>query len=395
MNSQAKWSQTASLSDLAATLAACPDGASLQDTFSSLHSSEIGAVLCSLEPLPLAALLGKLGETGCAALFAELADEADVLPALRAKFDTLSAPHVAPVDVGGKLSPVSKVTIDKAKAAAVGRAYKATADVAIPDLSAIAESKLAAELSDYGVEQAEKRGADDVAFAKLVKSARSHGATCGASTHRKDAVKWAQTLGDKMFLPVAVLLDLELCEFGKDGEPTAADFPLCADSAPLLVEYVGLANIAIKAAQEKALESMPDDATAKQRSAACKGARNTIGMRIERQLKKYGVKVNLQTGNYSEVDLEGGATTAEKATKAVVGAFGKSTEGALVGLAALDGAAWSAMVEFVTTEQAKRDRTAQEAQNVSLSALSIANAIKAKATDDAARAAAKLDAQNS
>jgi hypothetical protein len=49
----------------------------------------------------------------------------------------------------------------------------------------------------------------------------------------------------------------------------------------------------------------------------------------------------------------------------------------------------------VTTEQAKRDRTAQEAQNVSLSALSIANAIKAKATDDAARAAAKLDAQNS
>jgi hypothetical protein len=74
-----------------------------------------------------------------------------------------------------------------------------------------------------------------------------------------------------------------------------------------------------------------------------------------------------------------------------VGAFGKSPAGALDGLKALDGAAWSAMVEFVTTEQAKRDRMAREAQNASLSAMSIANAIKAKATDDAARAAKKLE----
>jgi hypothetical protein len=362
---------------------------------SDLHGATCGALLCSLEARPLADLLGKLGEQGCAALFAELADVPDVLPTLGATIGTLSAPHVAPVDVAGKLSPVSKVTIDKAKAAAVGRAYKSTAELDIPDLSALAASKLAAELSDYGIEQAEKRGAADVAFAKLLKSARSHGATCGASAHKKDAVKWAQTLGDKMFLPVAVLLDLELCEFGKDGEPTAPDFPLCADSAPLLVEYVGLANIAIKAAQEKALESMPDDAPAKQRSAACKGARNVIVTRIERQLKKYGVKVNLQTGDYSECDLDGGATTAEKATKAVVGAFGKSADGAHAGLMALDGAAWSAMLHFVCSEQLQRDKLAREAQNASLGAMAIANAIKAKATDDAARAAAKLDAQNS
>jgi hypothetical protein len=340
-------------------------------------------------------LLGKLGESGCATLFAELADVPSCLTTLGATIDTLSAPHVAPAESGGKLSPVSKVTIDKAKAAAVGRAYRSTEENTIPDLSAIAESKLAAELSDYGIEQAEKRGAADVAFSKLIKSARSFGATCGASALKKDAVKWAQTLADKMFLPVAVLLDLELCEFGKDGEPTAADFPLCADSAPLLVEYVGLANIAIKAAQEKALDSLPDDAPAKQRSAVCKGARNVICTRVKRQLEKYGVAVNLQTGDYSECELDGGATKAEKATKAVVGAFGKSTDGALAGLVALDGASWSAMLEFVTAEQANRDRLAHEAQNVSLSALAIANAIKAKATDDAARAAAKDDAQNS
>lgn len=391
MSNHALKSDVPSLSDLSVLLVACADGPAASAFLSDLHSATCGALLCSLEPQALANVLGLLGDAGCTALFADLADVPDVLTTLAAAIATLSAPHVAPSEAGGKLSPVSKVTIAKAKAAAVGRAYKSTGDLESPDLSAIAESKLAAELSDYGIEQAEKRGSEDLAFAKLLESAKGHGATCGASALKKDAVKWAQTVGDKMFLPVAVLLDLELCEFGKDGEPTAPEFPRRADSAPLLVEYVGLANIAIKAAQQKALASLPKDAPSKQRSAVCKGARNTIGMQVKRQLKKYGVKVNLQTGDYSECDIEGGATAAEKATKAVVGAFGKSSDGALAGLLALDGAAWSAMLHFVCSEQLLRDRLASEAQNASLSAMAIGNAIKAKATDDAARAAKKLE----
>jgi hypothetical protein len=342
---------------------------------------------------PLADLFGKLGESGCAAVFATLVNPA-VLPTLAATINTL-APHVAPTDAvsGGKLAGISKSTAVKAEAAAIGRAYKATA-LESPDLSALEASALEAELSDYGVEAAQQRGAKEPAFKAQVDNALSHGATCGASTHRKEAVKWAQALADRMFLSVAVLLELECCEFDKAGEPTAADFPCCADSAAMLVEYVGLANISIKAAQEKALETMPKDATAKQRSAACKGARNVIVTRVTRQLKKYGVSVNLQTGDYSEGELAGGATKAEKATKAVVGAFDKSSEGALSGLAALDGAAWAVMVAFVTAEQAKRDMVARGAQSVSLGAMALANAIKAKATDDAARAAAKKDADN-
>lgn len=388
-NNQAQRSNSPSLSDLAVDLAACTDGAAASAFLSTLHSATCGALLCSMQPQPLADLFGKLGESGCAALFAVVTK--DVLSTLAATVDTLKAPHVAPTDAGGKLSPVSKLTVTNAKAAAIGRKYKSTADLESPDLSAIADSKLAAELSDYGIEQAEKRGADDVAFSKLVKSAQAHGATCGAAAHKKEAVKWAQTLADKMFLPVAVLMDFELCKFGKDGEPTADEFPRCADAAPLLVEYVGLANIAIKAAQTVALQSMPESATAKQRSAACKSARNTIGMRISRQLDKYGVAVNLQTGDYSETELADGPSAADKACKAVLGAFDKAPAGALDGLKALDGASWSAMVEFVTTEQAKRDRMAREAQNASLGAMSIANAIKQKATDDAARAAKKLE----
>lgn len=392
-NAQAQRSNSPSLSDLAVDLAACTDGAAASAFLSTLHSATCGALLCSMQPQPLADLFGKLGESGCAALFAVVTK--DVLSTLAATVDTLKAPHVAPTDAGGKLSPVSKLTVTNAKAAAIGRKYKSTADLESPDLSAIADSKLAAELSDYGIEQAEKRGADDVAFSKLVKSAQAHGATCGAAAHKKEAVKWAQTLADKMFLPVAVLMGFELCKFGADGEPTADEFPRCADAAPLLVEYVGLANIAIKAAQAAALATLGNEAYgatgAKMRSAVCKSARNTIGMRISRQLDKYGVAVNLQTGDYSETELADGPSAADKACKAVLGAFDKAPAGALDGLKALDGAAWSAMVEFVTTEQAKRDRMAREAQNASLSAMSIATAIKQKATDDAARAAKKLE----
>jgi hypothetical protein len=393
MSNLAQRSDSPSLSDLAVDLAGCADGAAASAFLIDLHGATCGALLCSLPAQPLADLFGKLGESGCSAVFATLSNPA-VLPTLAATIETLKAPHVAPTDeVGGKMSGISKATVVKAEAAAIGRAYKATA-LESPDLSALADSALAAELSDYGIEAAQQRGAKEPAFKAQVDNALSHGATCGASTHRKEAVKWAQAVADRMFLSVAVLLELECCEFDKAGEPTAADFPCCADSAAMLVEYVGLANISIKAAQEKALATMPKDATAKQRSAACKGARNVIVTRVTRQLKKYGVAVNLQTGDYAEGELAGGATKAEKACKAVVGAFDKSADGALDGLKALDGASWAAMVAFVTAEQGKRDQVARGLQNVSLGAMALANAIKAKATDDAARAAAKKDANN-
>lgn len=393
MNNQAQRSNDlpANIPDLVVLLSALDIDFEVKAFLSELHPATIGAVLCALEPQALANVVYMLGEADCAALFESLSDLPDVLTTLADHISQL-APHVAPTDAGGKLAGVSKATADRAKAAAVGRKYQATASLESPDLSAIADSKLAAELSDYGIDQAEKRGAADPAFSTLVKSARGHGATCGASVHKKDAIKFAQALADKMFLSVAVLL--ELVDLDKAGEPTDSEFPCCADAPRLLVEYVGLANIVIKAAQEKALESMPEGATAKQRSAACKGARNVTCMQVKRQLDKYGVSVNLQTGDYSECELEGGATKAEKACKAVVGAFDKAPAGALEGLALLDGASWAAMVEFVTGIQAKRDRMAREAQNASLSAMSIANAIKAKATDDAARAQAKLDAAN-
>jgi hypothetical protein len=381
-------SQTDNIPDLVVLLSALDIDLEVHAFLSELHPVTAGAVLCGLEPQALANVLAMVGAAGCAVLFEALADQPAVLDTLQTMLDTLQAPHVAPDLVAdGKLAAVSKSTVEAAKAAAVGRKYEATADLESPDLSAIAESKLDAELSDYGIEQAQKRGAEEPAFQELVSGAAKHGAVCGVSAHKKEAIKFAQNLADQMFLPVAVLLGLDCCcKFGADGEPTNTEYPRCADAPRLLVEYVGLANISIKAAQEAVL-AQGKFANAKQRSAVAKSARNTIAMRIKRQLDKYGVSVNIQTGNYCEIELECGPTKSEKAYKAVLGAFEKSTEGALDGLLALDGKAWCEMFAFVQDVQAKRDRVAREAQSASLGAMFLSNAIKV-------RTQAMLDAAN-